>query len=407
VAPAGEAVWVGAVGRLVAEKGYRELIAAAERVRTAHPEVVFLAVGMADPAKDDALGEDEIRRASRHVTFTGWRGDVAGLLAAMDVFVLASWREGLPRSAVEAAASGLPMVLTDIRGCREVGRHGTEALLVPPRDPDALTEAILRLVEDADLRKSLGRAARLRAEERFDQRRVADLVVSEYRRLLTGPPNKRTVPARAPARRRRVQGAVKRSADVVVSAAALAGLSPVMGIVALVVRRSMGSPVLFRQTRLGRDGEPFTLYKFRTMRDALGPDGVPLPDGDRLTKVGGFLRRTSLDELPELWNVLRGEMSLVGPRPLLPQYRGRYSPEQWRRHEVRPGLAGPVAARGRNALSWEQKMALDVDYVDRWSLRLDARILVASLWSTVRMRGIAADGHATMPEFLPQPGECQ
>jgi glycosyltransferase involved in cell wall biosynthesis/ribosomal protein S18 acetylase RimI-like enzyme len=179
----GDAVVVGAVGRLVAEKGYRELFAAARTVRRADPRVRFLAVGAPDLEKADAIGEAELALAAEDVLVTGWRDDVRDLLAVMDVFVLASWREGMPRSAIEAAAMGRAMVLTDIRGCREVARHDREALLVPPRDPDALAGAVSRLAADPGLRDRLGTAARARALERFSEKLVAERVVEHYRGL--------------------------------------------------------------------------------------------------------------------------------------------------------------------------------------------------------------------------------
>jgi glycosyltransferase involved in cell wall biosynthesis/ribosomal protein S18 acetylase RimI-like enzyme len=182
-----DALVVGAVGRLVAEKGYRELFAAARTVHEADPRVRFLAVGAPDLEKADAIGPAELERAAADVLVTGWRDDVRDLLAVMDVFVLASWREGMPRSAIEAAAMGRAMVLTDIRGCREVARHDREALLVPPRDPDALAAAISRLAADPALRERLGAAARRRALERFSEAQVAERVVGHYRRL-TGAP---------------------------------------------------------------------------------------------------------------------------------------------------------------------------------------------------------------------------
>lgn len=161
----------------------------------------------------------------------------------------------------------------------------------------------------------------------------------------------------------------------------------------------MGSPVVFRQTRPGLRGEPFTIYKFRTMRDVAGVNGTVLPDADRLTRLGRALRTTSLDELPELWNVLRGDMSLVGPRPLLLEHLPLYTPEQARRHEVRPGITGLAQVSGRNRLGWAERFALDVRYVDDRSLALDARILARTLVVALRGRGIAAQGHATMARF--------
>ena len=193
---------------------------------------------------------------------------------------------------------------------------------------------------------------------------------------------------------------MKRALDLLGSAAAIFLLLPVYGTLAIAVRSSLGRPVLFVQERPGLNGRLFRIYKFRTMKDALGSDGKPLPDSERLTPFGRWMRRWSLDELPELFNVLKGDMSLVGPRPLLPQYLGRYTPEQARRHEVRPGLTGWTQVNGRNALSWEEKFRLDVWYVDNRSLRLDLGILWTTLSKVIRGEGISAPGEATMPEFM-------
>ena len=198
---------------------------------------------------------------------------------------------------------------------------------------------------------------------------------------------------------KRVQAHLKRVFDVVVSATALVVLAPVMGLIALLVWRTMGCPVLFRQARPGLHGKPFVMYKFRTMRDLRDAEGNLLPDEARLTPFGRWLRATSLDELPELVNVLRGEMSLVGPRPLLMEYLERYTPEQARRHEVKPGITGWAQIHGRNNLSWEERLRLDVWYVDHWSLWLDLKILWRTLWMVLRREGISAQGHATMPRF--------
>jgi len=198
---------------------------------------------------------------------------------------------------------------------------------------------------------------------------------------------------------KRVQAYLKRVFDIVVSAVALTVLAPVMGLIALAVWRTMGRPVLFRQARPGLHGKPFVMYKFRTMRDLRDAEGNLLPDEARLTPFGRWLRSTSLDELPELVNVLRGEMSLVGPRPLLMEYLERYTPEQARRHEVKPGITGWAQIHGRNNLSWDERFKLDVWYVDNWSLWLDVKILWRTLWMVLRREGISAQGHATMPEF--------
>jgi lipopolysaccharide/colanic/teichoic acid biosynthesis glycosyltransferase len=192
----------------------------------------------------------------------------------------------------------------------------------------------------------------------------------------------------------------KRLLDVAGASIGLIAASPLLLVVGLLVRATLGSPVFFRQQRPGRNGVPFTILKFRTMRDAIGADGSPLPDAERLGSVGRVIRAASLDELPELWNVLRGDMSLVGPRPLLMQYLGRYNDRQKRRHDVRPGLTGLAQVEGRNALTWEEKFELDVRYVDSHSFLLDLSILARTAGSVVSRRGITREGHATAPEFM-------
>ena len=192
----------------------------------------------------------------------------------------------------------------------------------------------------------------------------------------------------------------KRLFDLTVAVMASLVLLPVILLTALVVRVKLGRPVVFRQSRAGRDGVIFTLYKFRTMTDLCDATGRVLPDERRLTNVGAVLRRWSLDELPQIWNVIRGEMSIVGPRPLLARYLDRYNQRQARRHEVRPGCTGWAQVNGRNGLSWEERFELDVWYVDRFSVLLDFKILVLTLISVVKRRGINAQGKVTMEEFM-------
>lgn len=191
---------------------------------------------------------------------------------------------------------------------------------------------------------------------------------------------------------------LKRSFDVIISLLAIALTLPLQAIIAVIIAVKLGRPVLFRQDRPGKDGKKFVLVKFRTMKS---PEhgGVILSDADRMTPLGRKLRETSLDELPTLWNVLRGDMSLVGPRPLLMGYLNRYTPEQARRHEVRPGVTGLAQVSGRNALTWEERFHFDVDYVDRRSFALDLNILFRTLIAVLRRDGISAEGHVTMPEF--------
>jgi sugar transferase EpsL len=191
----------------------------------------------------------------------------------------------------------------------------------------------------------------------------------------------------------------KRLFDLALTIPALILLSPILLIVALIVRFKLGSPILFKQMRPGLHAKPFALYKFRTMTDKRGGDGQLLPDAERLTRFGRFLRASSLDELPELFNVLKGDMSLVGPRPLLMQYLPRYTPVQARRHEAKPGITGWAQVNGRNAITWEEKFKLDVWYVDNWSLWLDIKIIAMTVWKILKREGISQPGQATMAEF--------
>lgn len=191
----------------------------------------------------------------------------------------------------------------------------------------------------------------------------------------------------------------KRVLDVISAVLLLIALSPLLLVAALLVRIGIGTPVLFRQQRPGRGGAPFVLLKFRTMSEQRNADGVLLPDHDRLGRLGRLLRSLSVDELPELWNVIKGDMSLVGPRPLLMEYLSLYSQEQARRHEVRPGITGWAQVNGRNESTWERRFALDVWYVDHVALALDLRILLKTVAGVVMRDGIAAEGHVTMPKF--------
>jgi len=197
---------------------------------------------------------------------------------------------------------------------------------------------------------------------------------------------------------------VKRCIDIVVAGLGLIVLSPILVVITVVIWIQMGWPIMFHQMRPGLNGQVFRMYKFRTMSNKRDEEGNLLPDEQRLTSLGKFLRKTSLDELPELFNVLKGDMSLVGPRPLLMQYLERYTPEQARRHEVKPGITGWAQVNGRNAISWEDKFELDVWYIDNQSLWLDFKILLKTVVKVFKREGISAEGEATMPEFMGSTG---
>ncbi len=292
----------------------------------------------------------------------------------------------------------LPLVVTDVRGCREVVEDGENGFVVPPRDPSALVKAIRRLGDDPELRRHMGDASGRLARWSFDERRVVDLVLATYDDIAQQKHlSERDRHVRP--RRRLFARALKRAVDIIGSATLLVVAAPLMAVIAFGVRVTMGRPVLFRQVRPGRHGRLFTILKFRTMRDAADAHGGQLPDAERVTIFGRMLRTTSLDELPELWNVLRGDMSLVGPRPLLVEYLEHYDATQRRRHDVRPGITGWSQLHGRNDQSWGQRFALDVWYVDNWTIGLDARIVARTLPAVLRRHGITEPGHASKPRF--------
>lgn len=195
------------------------------------------------------------------------------------------------------------------------------------------------------------------------------------------------------------QHAVKRAIDIVCSGIGLIVLSPILVIASILIRKNLGSPIFFTQDRIGKDGKVFKMIKFRTMLDATDKYGNQLPDEERLTSFGKLLRSTSIDELPELVNVFLGDMSLVGPRPLLVEYKDLYSTEQWRRHEVRPGITGWAQVNGRNSISWSERFKLDVEYIDNYNLILDIKILFMTVLKVIKKDGISQDGHVTMEKF--------
>ena len=195
------------------------------------------------------------------------------------------------------------------------------------------------------------------------------------------------------------QHAVKRAIDIVCSGIGLIVLSPILVIAAILIRKNLGSPIFFTQDRIGKDGKVFKMIKFRTMLDATDKYGNQLPDEERLTSFGKLLRSTSIDELPELVNVFLGDMSLVGPRPLLVEYKDLYSTEQWRRHELRPGITGWAQVNGRNSISWAERFKLDVEYIDNYNLILDIKILFMTVLKVIKKDGISQDGHVTMKKF--------
>lgn len=385
-----EVTVIGFVGRIVKEKGIPELEQAWQSLRDEYPEAHLMIIGpfeTRDPAPAHAVAR--LQRDPR-VLMPGMEWNTPPLYSAMDIVVLPSHREGFPNVPLEAAAMELPVVATRIPGCVDAVEEGVTGLLVPPQEPAALANAIRRYLDDPELRRRHGRAGRARVLVEFRQ----DCLWEALHRVYLGLASDRSGPERPFG---------KRAFDVAGACGALVLLAPLLALLAILVRLRLGSPVLFRQTRPGLQGKPFTLIKFRTMTAARGPEGEPLPDEDRLTVFGQFLRRTSLDELPELWNVLKGEMSLVGPRPLLMEYLALYSATQATRHGVLPGITGWAQINGRNATTWEKRLELDAWYVANRSLWLDLKILLLTLKKVILREGIHQEGVATMTRFRGNP----
>jgi lipopolysaccharide/colanic/teichoic acid biosynthesis glycosyltransferase/glycosyltransferase involved in cell wall biosynthesis len=405
---------IGFVGRLTRDKGVEELGAAFELVRARVADARLLVLGDFEAGDPVSEAVSSRLREDPAVVMAGWVADTAPYYALMDVLAFPSHREGFPNAPLEAAAAAVPTVGFAATGTVDAVVDGVTGRLAPVGDVEAFGAALVEYLEDDELRGRHGAAARRRVVEEFAPERVWGELEREVRGLV-GKAVARGALTPAPLPGGEGRGALtpapgskapswypawlKRALDLSRTVPALILLSPVLAGLALIVRWRMGSPVLFRQQRPGLGGRPFTMLKFRTMSDARDEHGELLPDEARLEAIGRFLRRASLDELPALWCVVLGDMSLVGPRPLLMQYLERYSPQQARRHEVKPGITGWAQVNGRNAISWEQKFACDVWYVDHRSLWLDLKILVLTVWKVVRGEGVAAAGHATMPEF--------
>lgn len=336
----------------------------------------------------------------QEVRIIGHQSNIYPFIGMADLVALTSEKEGIPRVLMEAMAFGKPVVASDVLGTRELVGHEGTGLLVPYKAGDKLASALARMLGDEALRSRFGTAGREAVEACFTEQAVVRRLERMYAELAVGgAARKGALPW--------INRFVKRTVDLAAAVSALALLSPVLAVVALLVRLKLGAPVLFKQQRPGLHGKTFHVYKFRTMTDRRGPDGALLPDAERLTAFGKLLRKLSLDEIPQLLNVVRGDMSLVGPRPLLMEYLPLYTEEQARRHDVRPGITGWAQVNGRNAISWEQKFALDVWYVERQSFRLDLKILLMTVVKVFRREGVSQEGHVTMSKFTGSDGNVR
>jgi lipopolysaccharide/colanic/teichoic acid biosynthesis glycosyltransferase len=380
-------VYAGSMGPA---QGLDAVLRATKLIEESEPRVQVILVGGGIEVERLRALAAELRATSVRIMPPMPRSEIGNLLAAADLLLVHLKDEPLFRITIPSKtqfylAMGKPILMC-IRGdAAELIERAGAGVVVEPQDARALAGAVLDLA-----RRPRHELAAMGARGRgFYQSELSAAVGVE-----------RTLAILDLAVAARMRGSIlKRAFDMAVAAAALVILSPAILVTAAALRLDFGSPVLFRQTRAGLDGAPFCLYKLRTMHDVRDAGGRPLPDGERLTRLARFVRRLSLDELPQLWNVLCGDMSLVGPRPLLMSYLDRYTSGQARRHEVRPGITGWAQVNGRNAISWDEKLDLDVWYVRNRSFALDLKILAMSVVQVLRGQGISAPGQETMSEF--------
>ncbi len=384
-------VFAGAIGLA---QNLTTVIEAAEML-SSETMIQFVIIG--DGSELDNLKSQVATRGLTNVRFIDRQpvSEMSRYYAISDVLLLhlrstPLFEMTIPHKVYSYLACGKP-VLAAIGGeAANVVTESGAGLVCPSDNPNAMVSGIRELYAmTPKQREELGRAGRQAALTKYSRMlltgRVADMI--------------RSAIADNRSSRHFLFDCTRRAVDIAVSILLLAILSPLLGLLALCVRIFLGSPVLFSQLRPGRHGKPFLMRKFRTMSDELDQNGNLKSDSERLGKFGTLLRSTSLDELPELWNVLRGDMSLVGPRPLLMQYLPLYSERQRRRHDVRPGVTGWAQINGRNAISWEEKFELDVWYVENRTLKLDLKILWMTLWQVLRRDGVSAEAHVTMPAF--------
>jgi len=370
------------------------ILRAAQNLRN-DPKIHFLLVG---DGKERVNSEKLAKQLDlSNVTFAGSRpkSDMGEILAASDACLailqnIPMFRTTYPNKVFDYMAAGRPTILAIDGVIRKVIESAQGGIFVAPGNDMALAEAVQVLSNNRAKAQAMGRAAQSYVVENFNRqqhsRRFAHLV--EY-----------VAKQNSAEHRSFYHSCGKRFLDLLFSMALTILLTPLLLLLAILVRLKLGSPVFFRQQRPGLNGRPFTMFKFRTMTDPRDQSGNLLPEEKRLLPFGRFLRSTSLDELPELFNVLKGDMSLVGPRPLLMQYLDRYTPEQARRHEVKPGITGWAQVNGRNAINWEDKFKFDVWYVDNQSLSLDLKIIVLTAWKILKREGISQPGQATAKEF--------
>jgi lipopolysaccharide/colanic/teichoic acid biosynthesis glycosyltransferase len=392
----GDAIVYGFVGRFTRDKGILELLEAFQTLSAEHSKARLLLVGdfeMGDPIPDVARQQLEQHPG---IIRTGFVRDTSPYYHVLDVLVLPSHREGFPNVPLEAASAAKAVITTNATGARDSVIDGVTGLIVPVGDAKAIGRAMTQLLLNPEQTLAFGSAGRERILRDF----TPEVIWTALETLFVSTRQERFM-----ADLRQGSLLFKRLFDIMSSAMSLMVLSPLLLVLVVLIRIKLGSPILFSQIRPGINGKLFKMFKFRSMTDARDAHEKLLPDAQRLTPFGKWLRATSLDELPGLWNVLRGDMSLVGPRPLQVHSLERYSPEQARRHQVLPGITGWAQVNGRNAISWTQKFEFDVWYVDHQSFWLALKILWLTVFKVFGRDGVNSSEEVPMPEFMGIPGE--
>lgn len=377
------------IARAILHKGVKEYYQAAQLLKAKYPNFVFLYVGGVDLGNIAPIDETFLK-SSNAVIYLGERKDIRELIGICDVFVLPSFREGIPRTLLEAGSMAKPIITTNAVGCREVVENGVNGFLVEVGNVESLKENLEKLCIDKPLQERFGRASREKICKEFSIESIIKQYLELYQEVLNAPKTSDSI---------LYQSFIKPIFDFSFSALLILLFAPILIIVALLIHLKLGSPIFFTQERPGKNGKIFKIYKFRTMSNARDANGELLPDSERLKGFGKFVRKSSLDELPQLFNVLKGEMSFIGPRPLLVEYLPLYSKTQARRHEVKPGITGWAQVNGRNAISWEEKFKLDVWYVENLSFWLDCKIFLMTFYKVLKRKDISSQTNVTMEKF--------
>lgn len=404
--------WQGKVvfmlaGNMGLTHGLETVIEAAAHLQD-NPDILFVFVG-SGAAKDSLVRQVE-EWGLRNVLFLGQvpPEEAARLINASDAMLVhlkpaLGGDFSVPHRIFSYMLCAKPVVVAATGSTSELVRSLDCGWVCPPSDAQSLARLLAEVAADPDARRSKGQNGLAAAHGPYSRAHFLgqlERLIVVARSQTQNHAHERSEGSKLKTQNGKAYGVAKRLLDIAIAGVALVALSPIIAVIALAVRLTLGAPVLFRQTRPGHRGRPFTLLKFRTMKEGHDASGNLLPDETRLTRFGQFLRSTSLDELPELVNVLRGEMSIVGPRPLLMRYLERYTPEQMRRHDVKPGITGWAQVNGRNALSWEKKFEMDLWYVKNQSLKLDLRIIGMTVGKMLRREGISQPGEATAQEFM-------